>query len=105
MTARACASVGWAFRRVGNPGPVLTANVRRLAGYRHPRCSDRAVAALLVQAFAQPAPLLEGVQAVGDPIAVLPVVCHLLWTRVLQADLGTAPLGRSSLITTAGGAS
>ena len=48
---------------------------------------------------------VRGVQAVGDPIAVLPVVCHLLWTRVLQADLGTAPLGRSSLITTAGGAS
>jgi hypothetical protein len=105
VTARACDSVGWAFRRVGNPDPVLAANVRWLAGYRHPRCSDNEVAALLAQAFMRPAPLLEGVQAVGDPIAVLPVAYHLLWTRVLRADLSTAPLGRSSLITTASGAS
>jgi hypothetical protein len=105
VTARACASVGWAFRRVGNPEPVLAANVRWLAGYRHPRCSDTEVAALLAQTFTQPASLLGGVQAVGDPIAVLPVAYHLLWARVLRTDLRTAPLGRSSLITTASGAS
>ena len=30
-------SVGWDFARVGAPEAVLTANVRWLAGYRHPR--------------------------------------------------------------------
>ncbi len=104
-TARACASVGWAYRRVGYPGAVLAANVRWLAGYRHPRCCDDAVAALLIHAFARPAPLLEGVQAAGDPIAVLPVTYHLLWARILQADLATVPLGQSSLVTAIGGGS
>jgi hypothetical protein len=37
-TARACGPVGWLFRRVGTPAPVFAANVRWLAGYRHPRC-------------------------------------------------------------------
>ncbi|WP_239004041.1 TnsA-like heteromeric transposase endonuclease subunit [Nocardia panacis] len=36
--ARACASVGWEYRRVGAVPAVLAANRRRLAGYRHPRC-------------------------------------------------------------------
>jgi hypothetical protein len=105
VTARACASAGWAYRRVGNLGAVFAANVRWLAGYRHPRCCDEGVAAQLVRAFAQPAPLLEGVQTAGDPIAVLPVAYHLLWARILQADLATVPLGRSSLVTAMGGGS
>lgn len=41
MTADACASVGWCYRRVGTLAPVLAANVRWLAGYRHPRCMDQ----------------------------------------------------------------
>ncbi len=36
-TARACRIAGWAFRRVGAIDPVLLANVKWLAGYRHPR--------------------------------------------------------------------
>ncbi|HEY5987806.1 MAG TPA: TnsA-like heteromeric transposase endonuclease subunit, partial [Streptosporangiaceae bacterium] len=45
MTARACASVGWDYRRAGVVDPVLAANVRWLAGYRHPRCMDQGKAA------------------------------------------------------------
>jgi hypothetical protein len=37
-TQRACAEVGWRFRRVGSVDPVFAANVRWLAGYHHPRC-------------------------------------------------------------------
>jgi hypothetical protein len=37
VTAWACELAGWQFRRVGAVGPVLLANVRWLAGYRHPR--------------------------------------------------------------------
>ena len=36
-TARACAMVGWNYRLVGVPDPIVTANLRWLAGYRHPR--------------------------------------------------------------------
>ena len=36
-TERACAMVGWNYRLVGAPDPIVTANLRWLAGYRHPR--------------------------------------------------------------------
>jgi hypothetical protein len=98
-TARACASVGWAYRRVGNPDPVLAGNVRWLAGYRHPRCADDQASAQLMNAFSKPAGLLDGVRAVGDTIALLPVAFHLLWTRALHADLASAPLSRTTLVT------
>ena len=105
VTAHACSLVGWTYRRVGVPDPVLAANVRWLAGYRHPRCCDDAVAARLRQAFARPVPLLAGVCSVGDPIAVLPVAYHLLWAHVLDAELVTAPLSQSSLVTAKDGGS
>ena len=38
VTARACGSAGWEFRRVGAVDPVFAANVRWLSRYRHPRC-------------------------------------------------------------------
>ncbi|PZG43681.1 hypothetical protein C1I98_18180 [Spongiactinospora gelatinilytica] len=39
-TAAACESAGWGYRRVGELDQVLVANVRWLAGYRHPHCGD-----------------------------------------------------------------
>jgi len=36
------------------------------------------VAAALRAAFAEPAPLMAGAEAAGDPIAVLPVLFHLM---------------------------
>jgi hypothetical protein len=99
-TARACASVGWNYRRVGALDPVLAANLRWLSGYRHRRCLDPAGAAEraaeLQQVFAQPTALLDGALAVGDPIAVLPVLFHLLWRGQLATDLTAAPLGPGS---------
>ncbi|MEV0398418.1 TnsA-like heteromeric transposase endonuclease subunit [Actinoallomurus sp. NPDC050550] len=35
-TRTACETVGWEYRLVGGPDPTTTANVRWLAGYRHP---------------------------------------------------------------------
>lgn len=102
-TARACASVGWCYRRAGVMDPVLAANVRWLAGYRHPRCLDRACAARLREVFAGPAPLLAGARWAGDPVAVLPVVYHLLWARVLVTDLALAPLSGESVVAACGG--
>ena len=36
-TARICGEVGWDYQRVGELAPVAAANLRWLAGYRHPR--------------------------------------------------------------------
>jgi hypothetical protein len=99
VTARACAAAGWQFRRAGVIDPVLAANVRWLSRYRHPRCAGRGgVADALRQAFAGPACLAAGVAAAGDSLAVLPVLFHLMWQRVLAADLSSGPLGSSSLV-------
>ncbi|WP_202970924.1 hypothetical protein [Saccharothrix sp. ALI-22-I] len=37
--------------------------------------------------FAHPTGLLDGAAQVGDPIAVLPVLFHLLWWRELHVEL------------------
>src|SRR5271165_5269588 len=68
-------------------GPVLTANVTWLSRYRHPRFGVGDVAARLVDVFTGPVPLMPGAAEAGDPIAVLPVLFHLLWRHILTADL------------------
>jgi hypothetical protein len=84
VTARACESVGWEFRRVGAMEAARTANLRWLAGYRHPRCLHAGRAADLQRVFRDSCPLLEGARRVGDPIAVLPTLFHLVWRHVLE---------------------
>ncbi|WP_406290829.1 TnsA-like heteromeric transposase endonuclease subunit [Embleya sp. NBC_00896] len=64
-TRAACAQVGWDFRLVGAPDPIVVRNVRWLAGYRHPRHRLESVAAELLVAFVEPQPLMEGTSAVG----------------------------------------
>lgn len=97
-TARACALRGWEYRLVGAAEEVLMANVRWLAGYRHPRHRLPEVAEAFEQVFGTPTPLLAGAQAVGDPIAVLPVLFHLLWLHELAADL-SVPLHPGTVVT------
>lgn len=92
VTAAACRSVGWDFARVGTPDAVLMANVRWLAGCRHPRVHRPDVAGRLVEVFADGAGLLDGARRVGDQIAVLPVLFHLLWRQALTTDLEGALL-------------
>jgi putative transposase len=89
VTKDACGPAGWGFRRVGVPDPVLAANVAWLARYRHPRCGGSpGLARLLQEIFAEPAPLMAGAAAAGDPMAVLPALFHLMWRHALAADLG-----------------
>jgi hypothetical protein len=97
-TARACELVGWDYRRVGVVDPVMLANVKWLSGYRYRRCMSEPLRDRLVERFSQPTPLLEGAEAVGDRIAVLPSLFHLLWTQVLTADLRSAPLTGASMV-------
>lgn len=100
-TAAACARVGWRYQRVGVLDPVLTANLRWLSGYRHPRVRREAVAAALRAAFTRPRGLLAGARAVGDPVAVLPVLFHLLWRRELTVDLEGELLSAGTLVSPA----
>ncbi len=101
-TAVVCAEIGWRFDLVGATGPVLTANVRWLAGYRHPRHSTAEVEAGLLVVFADAAPLVDGASLVGDPIAVLPTLFHLLWRGELVCDL-TVPLHAGAPVWSAAG--
>ncbi|MFB7651507.1 MULTISPECIES: TnsA-like heteromeric transposase endonuclease subunit [unclassified Streptomyces] len=82
-TAVACAEVGWEFRLLGAPEPVVVRNVRWLAGYRHPRHWVEPAASRLREVFAEPLPLMDGAAAAGEPLAVLPVLFHLLWSHEL----------------------
>ncbi|MEU7004342.1 TnsA-like heteromeric transposase endonuclease subunit [Nonomuraea sp. NPDC046570] len=99
---RACAAVGWRFHRTGGPPAVAAANVRWLAGYRHPRCFRADVAEALTAVFAESGPLLAGAKRVGDRLSVLPVLFHLLWSGQLSADLSSAPLSLASIVSVSG---
>jgi hypothetical protein len=91
---------------VGVPDPVLVANVAWLGRYRHPRCGSPDLARLLLEGFAEPAPLMAGAAAVGDPMAVLPALFHLMWRHALVADLAVR-LAADTLVvagTSSGGA-
>jgi hypothetical protein len=101
-TRRACELLGWEYRLVGAADPVLVRNVRWLAGYRHPRYSSPGSSEPSLEAhlaaFASPAPLMATAESVGDPIAVLPVLYHLLWRGELVTDL-SVPLHEASMVT------
>jgi hypothetical protein len=93
LTAVAADQAGWEYRRIGRSDPVLMANLRWLAGYRHPRCGDATRTAALREAFAVPRPLADGIARVGDPLAIRPAAFHLLWSGGLLADLHAGLLG------------
>ncbi|MFI0743315.1 hypothetical protein ACH4PU_35360 [Streptomyces sp. NPDC021100] len=59
---------------------------------RHPRHRAEAAAARLLVVFAEPLALMDGAAAVGEPLAVLPVLFHLLWSHELM------PLHLGSLV-------
>jgi hypothetical protein len=82
----AAAAAGWHYRLVGPPPPVVEANVRWLAGYRHPRCAQGLLPEV-AECFRAPTALVEGVRLLGDPIAVWPSVFHALWVSVLSVPL------------------
>lgn len=95
----ACAAAGFIYRRMAPPEKVMAANVRWLAGYRHPRHRDaggREQAVL--EAFASEGPLMAGAAAAGEVLTTLPVLYHALWSGRLAADL-TRPLGEHTLVT------
>jgi len=98
-TRRACAAVGWGYRRVGVVDAVLAANVRWLSGFRHRRCVNApAGGELMRHAAAGPVTVAGLVARAGDRLAVLPALYHLLWRGVLAADLTAAPLSGRTVV-------
>ncbi|WP_368661734.1 TnsA-like heteromeric transposase endonuclease subunit [Streptomyces sp. NA02950] len=82
----ACAQAGFSYRRLEALEKVRAANLKWLAGYRHPRHQGRpGLSASVREAFARP--LIEGTEAVGDPSEVIPAVFHALWHGQLFAPL------------------
>jgi hypothetical protein len=96
-TERACSLVGWRYAVWGRVEGVVVANQRWLAGYRHPRCFRAEVAERLVEVFTLPRLLIDGAELAGDTLETLPVLYHLIWRRVLTADL-SLPLGHRTLV-------
>lgn len=94
----ACARVGWSYRRLEPPPAVVAANLRWLAGYRHPRYQGPpGLRAALAEAFAGLRPLADGAAAVGDALQVLPAVYHALWQGYLTMPLDE-PLHEETLV-------
>lgn len=101
VTRLACEAVGWGYRVVGMVDAVRMANVRWLAGYRHPRHGAAAgLVERLLAVFSAPSPLVGQASLLGDPIAVLPTLFHLLWHGRLRADL-SQPLTDTTLVSRA----
>ena len=98
VTAQVCGQVGWDYQRVGELGLVHAANLRWLSGYRHRRFAQPGLAARLGDMFVEPGPLLAGAAAVGDPVAVLPVLFGMLWRGELAAGLDAALLGPATVV-------
>jgi hypothetical protein len=97
-TRHACAVLGWRYEIVDAPASTMLANVRWLAGYRHPRHGLAEVSTALRAVFAHPTRLLDGAEQVGDPLAVLPVLFHLLWHQKLHVEL-SMPLHTDAIVT------
>ncbi|MFI6093849.1 TnsA-like heteromeric transposase endonuclease subunit [Streptomyces sp. NPDC051218] len=94
----ACEEIGWAYRRLAPLDDVLAANLKWLAGYRHPRNAGRpGLTPAVVEAFARPRPLIKGAEEAGDPIEILPAVFHALWNGKLKTDL-EKPLHERTLV-------
>ena len=87
-TAAMAGQAGWAYDRVGELPAARAANLRWLAGYRHPRYDRAAMMAALAEVFAEPGPLRAGAAEVGDPVAVLPVLFAMLWRGRLRCRSG-----------------
>jgi hypothetical protein len=96
-----CSAVGWDYQRVGVLDPVLAANLRWLSGYRHPRVFRAGLAAELIAYFTRERPLLAGAKSIGNQVAALPVLFHLLWHRHLVADLSASVLDDRTLVVAA----
>lgn len=86
-TRRACDEAGWQYQLLHQPDPILTANVRWLAGYRHRRFHRPITADAALELLIEPMRVMDAAEALGDPLGTLPVLFHLLWSGKLATNL------------------
>lgn len=91
-------STGWSAPGIDHAGECTVAGQ-----LRHPRHDLAGVAERLREVFTEPAPLMAGAETLGDPMAVLPVLFHLLWRHELIVDV-SVPLHPSTLVSSRGAA-
>ncbi|MFE7560807.1 TnsA-like heteromeric transposase endonuclease subunit [Kitasatospora sp. NPDC057500] len=92
VVAAACEEIGWRYRRLEPLEPVLAANLKWLAGYRHPRNRGPAgLMAAVLAAFARPRPLIEGATAVGSPVEVSARALSRPVARLAECVVGQTP--------------
>jgi hypothetical protein len=79
---------------------LLGANPRWLAGYRHERVGDTAVAARTREVIEHSPGVSLSVLAhrVGEPILVVPTIFHMLWRHEVEAELSHYELSRATSI-------
>lgn len=95
-----CATVGWKYQRLGTLPPVYLANLRWLAGYRHPRSLRASTATLLMDILTAQGTATVGdlATAAGDPVTTLPTLFNLLWKHTISTDLYHHSLARETLL-------
>lgn len=102
LTAVVADRLGWDYRVVPGPEPVLADNLATLSAYRHTDSGlDRDADAIVRVASAGPTTLgrlLGALSGLGDEPEVLPQVLHLLWHGRLDTDLFRPVDDRSALL-------
>ena len=66
-TSTVCELVGWRYEGLGIIDPLLTANVRCLAGYRHPRCLVALVREALLSTVGDDSTIGSLARTLGEP--------------------------------------
>jgi putative transposase len=98
-TRAACRAAGWDFEVVDGIDPIFEANVDWLAGCRHELVDPLDVAPSILATCVRNQPFGALVEAFGPASLTRPVLCHLLWTGRLVADL-SRPLGDATTVAT-----
>ncbi|WP_168733456.1 TnsA-like heteromeric transposase endonuclease subunit [Deinococcus sp. Arct2-2] len=94
----ACAEMGWDYAIWTEPNRAYASNLAFLYGYYRPLPGAASVtAALLDRLTPGPLPLADLEADLGSPCLIRPILFHLLWTKMIHADL-LRPLTDSTLI-------
>lgn len=75
--------------------PIVATVETAESRYRHPRHHLPGTVEVLRRVFANPMPLMAGAEAAGDPIAVLPVLFHLLVSRAHDCPVDAVASGHA----------
>ncbi|MFJ5104722.1 TnsA-like heteromeric transposase endonuclease subunit [Streptomyces sp. NPDC088554] len=99
VLGQVCVQADWHLATPQVPDSPAMAVLAMLGEYRTVPAPRPDLEKQLLEAFARPRPLEEGVASVGDPIALLPWAYHLMWRQLLCLDFAS-PLHLGALVWT-----